>query len=126
MKKRSSEKADKVRKSQENLTKNFSMVKEKYGYGGFTYNPKYWSEVVLTFKNFWNIKKGDFILDVGCAKGFMMYDFYRLIKGINIRGVDISNYAINNSLLKMKSFMSVCDAKKLPFLKMTLFIMSSQ
>lgn len=115
LEKRSSEKTDKVKEIARKFDKEFFDGERKYGYGGFTYNPKYWSEVVLTFKNFWNIKEGDFILDVGCAKGFMMYDFYRLIKGINIRGIDISNYAINNSLLEVKSFVSVCDAKKLPF-----------
>ena len=38
-----------------------------------------------------------------------------LIKGINLRGVDISKYAINNSLSEIKNLVSVCDAKKLPF-----------
>ena len=49
----------------------------KYGYGGFSYNPKYWSDVVLDFAKFYNLKPVAKILDVGCAKGYMLYDFKR-------------------------------------------------
>ena len=55
------------------------------------------------------------MLDVGCAKGFMLYDFKRLIKGLKIKGIDISKYAIENSLEQVKEFVSVGDAKNLNF-----------
>ena len=48
----------------------------KYGYGGYNYNSKYWSEVVKDFKNFYKLSDGSSILDVGCGKGFMLFDFW--------------------------------------------------
>ena len=85
------------------------------GYGGFTYNPKFWSEVVKTFQNYWNLNKDSKLLDVGCAKGFMLYDFHKLIPGINFKGIDISEYAIKNSISHVKHNLLVADAAKLPF-----------
>ena len=45
----------------------------------------------------------------------MLYDFKRLIKGLKIKGIDISKYAIENSLEQVKEFVSVGDAKNLNF-----------
>ena len=61
------------------------------------------------------IRKEDKILDVGCAKGFMLYDFIRLIPGIEVHGIDISSYAINNSIKVIKPFLKVGNAKLLPY-----------
>ena len=108
-------KSDEVREIARKFGKEFFDGDRKYGYGGFNYNPRYWSQVVLTFKDFWKIKEGDSLLDIGCAKGFMIYDFYRQIEGIKLKGIDISNYAIENSHEEIKKFLSVADAKSLPF-----------
>ena len=95
--------------------KDFFDGDRSHGYGGFNYDPKYWENVVPTFKNFYKIKSNDKILDVGCAKGFMLYDFLRLIPGIKISGIDISSYAINNSINKIKPFLNIGNAISLPF-----------
>ena len=108
-------KSEEVREIARKFGKEFFDGDRKYGYGGFNYNSKYWSEVVLTFKDFWKIKEGDSLLDIGCAKGFMIYDFYRQINNIQIKGIDISSYAIENSHKEIKKFLSVADAKSLPF-----------
>ena len=55
------------------------------------------------------------VLDVGCAKGFMLYDLSRLIPGINVKGIDISDYAIVNCIEEMKNNLEVGDAKELNF-----------
>ena len=108
-------KSEEVREIARKFGKEFFDGDRKYGYGGFNYNSKYWSEVVLTFKDFWKIKEGDSLLDIGCAKGFMIYDFYRQINNIQLKGIDISSYAIENSHKEIKKFLSVADAKSLPF-----------
>ena len=95
--------------------KEFFDGERKYGYGGYKYNPKFWKPVIPTFKNFWNIKENNSILDVGCGKGFMLYDFRNIIPEINVRGIDISEYAIENSLPEIKDCLSVANAKNLPF-----------
>lgn len=85
------------------------------GYGGFTYNSRFWQPVVPTFKNFYNLNNQSSILDVGCAKGFMLHDFKNLIPGISITGIDLSEYAITNSMDSIKSNVSIGDAHNLDF-----------
>jgi SAM-dependent methyltransferase len=87
----------------------------RHGYGGFAYNEKYWTPVVPDFIEHYSLKPGDRILDVGCAKGFMLHDFARLMPGLSLTGIDISDYAISNSHPSVKEYLSVADAKNLPF-----------
>ena len=68
-----------------------------------------------TFKEHYNLKAGDRVLDVGCAKGFMMHDFKELIPGIEVKGIDISEYAIENAIESVKEDCLVADARELPF-----------
>ena len=88
---------------------------KKTGYGGFSYHSRFWQPVVPTFKQFYGLTSKDSILDVGCAKGFMLYDFQNMIPGIKVRGIDISKYAIENAMEPVKEFVSVGDARKLEF-----------
>ena len=85
------------------------------GYGGYNYNPKFWENVIPTFKEYYNLDENSRILDIGCAKGFMLYDFKRLIPGISIDGIDISEYAITNSMEEVKDNLVVGSAIKLPY-----------
>ena len=86
-----------------------------HGYGGFSYMPKFWENVIPTFQNYWALDSESSVLDVGCAKGFMLYDFMRLIPGISICGIDISDYAINNAKCEISDYVSVANAIDLPF-----------
>ena len=85
------------------------------GYGGFSYNPRFWQPVIPTFKEHFKLDSGSSVLDVGCAKGFMLYDFVQLIPGINVEGIDISDYAIANAVEEIKPFVGVANAKHLPY-----------
>ena len=85
------------------------------GYGGFGYMPRFWEPVVPTFQEHWNLQSGDSVLDVGCAKGFMLYDMQRLIPGLEVRGIDISQYAIENCHPPVKDYLSVASCDNLPF-----------
>lgn len=87
----------------------------KHGYGGFHYNEKYWGQVVQDFIEHYNLAPQDKILDVGCAKGFMLYDFIKA--GMDcVLGVDVSEYAVLNAPDEVRPHLMLADAKKLPFL----------
>lgn len=86
-----------------------------HGYGGFSYNPKFWQPVIPTIVENYKISNLSKVLDVGCAKGFFLYDLKLAIPGINITGVDISEYAIANSIPEIKPYLQVGTATKLSF-----------
>ena len=85
------------------------------GYGGYHYNQRFWSNVVLDFINFYNLKDGDKILDIGCGKGFMLYDFKKANPSFEVEGIDISDYAIENAKKEVKNYVKTGDANKLNY-----------
>jgi SAM-dependent methyltransferase len=95
--------------------KDFFDGDRKNGYGGFNYMPKFWQPVIPTFQEYWNLNSNSSLLDVGCAKGFMLYDLSLLIPNIKLAGIDISEYAIENAVNEVAPFVSVANAVNLPF-----------
>lgn len=84
----------------------------EYGYGGYKYDGR-WVSVAKDIKKHFELNDGEKVLDVGCAKGFLVKDFFDL--GIQSLGIDISKYAIDNSLLEIKDKLIIGSADKLPF-----------
>jgi len=87
----------------------------KHGYGGFKYMSRFWKPVIPTFIEHFNLTQNSKVLDIGCAKGFMLFDMKEAIPNISIAGVDISTYAIENAKEEVKPFLNVANAKELPF-----------
>lgn len=87
-----------------------------HGYGGFHYSPRFWQPVIPTFQRHWGLTAASSVLDVGCAKGFMLHDFAQLIPGITVKGIDISHYAIENAIADVRPHVQVGSAVELPFL----------
>ncbi len=87
----------------------------RHGYGGFGYMPRFWQPVIPTFQSHFGLTASSSVLDVGCAKGFMLHDMAELIPGITVKGVDISDYAIEHAIDDMKPHVSVASATRLPF-----------
>ena len=85
------------------------------GYGGYNYSPRFWTDTVAHIKDFYHLDDNSKILDIGCAKGYMMHDLSLLIPGAEIKGVDISNYAKENSIESMQDNIVVANANNLPF-----------
>lgn len=86
-----------------------------HGYGGFNYHPRFWQPVIPAFQRHFGLTGRSSVLDVGCAKGFMLHDMAELIPGITVKGIDVSEYAIANAIEDMKQHVQVADARKLPF-----------
>ena len=112
---RAAEKTEEDRIIARRFDKDFFDGDRKVGYGGFNYHPRFWQPVVPTFQKHHNLTSTSSILDVGSGKGFMMYDFSLLIPGITVKGIDISKYAIENTIKEMKPHVQVANATSLPF-----------
>jgi SAM-dependent methyltransferase len=108
-------KSDEVRAIARKFGQEFFDGDRNHGYGGFSYDSKYWSPVIPDFEQHFGPLTGKSLLDVGCAKGFMLYDLTRLVPGIQVAGIDVSEYAIQNSVPEVRSFLQIADAKALPF-----------
>jgi ubiquinone/menaquinone biosynthesis C-methylase UbiE len=113
--KRGNEKTEEDRIIARRFDKEFFDGDRKNGYGGYYYNSKFWTEVVKDLNNFYKLKNGSKILDIGCGKGFMLFDFMKLNPNFVLEGIDISNYAITKAVPEVKKFLKVGDAKSLPY-----------
>jgi SAM-dependent methyltransferase len=87
----------------------------KICYGGYRYMEGRWEKVARAMAEHYGIKPGDKILDVGCGKGFLLFDFTKIVPGIEVYGLDISKYAIENSKEEIKDRLQVGNAIELPF-----------
>jgi len=87
----------------------------KYGYGGYKYDGR-WEPVVKKLIELFNLKDDASILDVGCGKGFMLFEFKKFLPNAKIKGFDISKYAVENSKEEVRDDLFVHPAQKLyPF-----------
>jgi ubiquinone/menaquinone biosynthesis C-methylase UbiE len=112
---RGTTKTEDIRRVAMRFGKEFFDGDRKYGYGGFKYFPRFWQPVIPTLQKHFGLTGRSSLLDVGCAKGFMLHDLMELIPGIRVSGVDISDYAIAHAMDGIKSKVQVADAKDLPF-----------
>ncbi|HEX5126614.1 MAG TPA: methyltransferase domain-containing protein [Rhodocyclaceae bacterium] len=87
----------------------------KICYGGYRYMEGRWEKVARAMVEHYGIKPGDRILDVGCGKGFLLYDFTKVLPDLEIQGIDISEYAITNSKEEIRDRLRVGNATSLPF-----------
>ncbi|HLW59024.1 MAG TPA: class I SAM-dependent methyltransferase [bacterium] len=84
------------------------------GYGGYHYDGR-WIPVAKHMQEFYGLTREHRILDVGCAKGFLLSDLQRVIPGVRIAGLDVSAYAIEHAMDGVKPFLVIGTADQLPF-----------
>lgn len=112
---RGQEKTEEDRAIARMFDKKFFDGDRRHGYGGFNYLPRFWQPVIPTFQRHFGLTTGSSVLDIGCAKGFMLHDMAELIPGITVKGIDVSSYAIENAIEDMRPYVQVADARELPF-----------
>lgn len=86
-----------------------------YGYGGYNYDPGFWQATVKRFRDYYKLPADARVLDVGCAKGFMLHDFKELMPDATVAGLDISTYAVDQAMPRVKPFIQVGSARELPY-----------
>lgn len=84
-------------------------------YGGYKYMPGRWAPVAKAIVDYYGLKAGDKVLDIGCGKGFQLYELLQLVPGLEVYGIDVSPYAIENSKEEIKDRLQVGNANNLPF-----------
>jgi protein-L-isoaspartate(D-aspartate) O-methyltransferase len=86
----------------------------QYGYGGYYYNG-WWKPVAKSLVDHYKLKEGQRVLDVGCGKGFLLYELTQLVPGLEVCGIDISQYALLNAKDEVKPYLKLCKAQELDF-----------
>ena len=85
-----------------------------FGYGGYRYDGR-WKPIAEDIIEHFGLKPGDRVLDVGCAKGFLVKDLMLVLPGLEAFGLDISDYAVKHSEPEVVGRLHYGSADDLPF-----------
>jgi protein-L-isoaspartate(D-aspartate) O-methyltransferase len=86
----------------------------KYGYGGYRYDGR-WRAVAEAMALHYGLKPGDRVLDVGCGKAFLLYELTQAVPGVEVAGLDISDYAIAHAKPEVAAQLKVGNCTTLPY-----------
>jgi ubiquinone/menaquinone biosynthesis C-methylase UbiE len=75
----------------------------RFGYGGYKFMPGRWAKVAQQLIELYKLKAGSRVLDVGCGKGFLLFEMMLIEPGLEIHGFDISDYGLANSHPDLKA-----------------------
>ena len=84
-------------------------------YGGYRYLEGRWEKVARAIAEHYPLPPRPKILDIGCGKGFLLYDFLKVVPDAEIYGIDISEYAITNCKQEIRDRLQVGNANNLPW-----------
>ncbi len=87
----------------------------RINYGGYRYMEGRWETVARSMVDHYDLPKKPKILDVGCGKGFLLFDFLKVVPDAEIFGLDISKYALENSKEEIRERLVLGNATKLPW-----------
>ena len=77
----------------------FDNPKSGRGYRGYVYTGRYY-ETAKKIIDHYKLKPNSKILEIGCAKGYLLYEFFKL--KMDVVGYDISRYAVDNCIEELK------------------------
>jgi SAM-dependent methyltransferase len=75
----------------------------RYGYGGYRYIEGWWQPVARALIGLYDLRNGSRVLDVGCGKGFLLYEMTKLLPGLEVCGFDISRHGLANAKEEIRS-----------------------
>lgn len=86
----------------------------RVGYGGFRYDGR-WRPVAERIAAHYRLRAGDRVLDVGCGKAFLLHDLAQVVPGLEVTGLDVSRYAVENAPPEVRGALTVGNANHLPW-----------
>ena len=87
----------------------------RINYGGYHYLPGRWAPVGKAMIEHYALQPGHKVLDIGCGKGFQLFELTQLLPGLEVWGIDISKYAIERGKEELRDRLQVGTAQSLPF-----------
>jgi sporadic carbohydrate cluster protein (TIGR04323 family) len=81
----------------------------KYGYGGYKYIKGYHSILAKKLIKDYSLNEKSKILDIGCGKGYLLYEIKKILRNAKIYGLDNSKYAKNNAKKEIKKYIKIYD-----------------
>ena len=112
--KRAEEKDARVVEISRQYAREYFDGERKYGYGGYRYDGR-WRPVARDIIQHFGLKPGMRLLDIGCAKGFLVKDLMLECPGLEAFGLDVSHYALMNCEKEVVGRLHLGSAESLPF-----------
>jgi len=84
------------------------------GYGGYRYDGR-WVPIAERLREHYRLAAGQHVLDVGCAKGFLLHDLRQVVPGLRVAGLDVSAYALAHAMDDVRALVVRGSAERLPF-----------
>ena len=86
----------------------------RFGYGGYQYDGR-WRAVADDIVTHYQLAPDARILDVGCGKAFLLYEFTQALPNAVVQGIDVSQYAIRHAKEEVRDNLAVGRAQQLPY-----------
>ena len=85
----------------------------RFGYGGYKFMPGRWKPVAKALIKNYDLTNDSSVLDVGCGKGFLLYEMKLLLPGLKVAGFDISKHGLENAKEEIKNELFIHRAQDL-------------
>ena len=86
----------------------------RFGYGGYRYDGR-WRPLAERLAEIYALAPGDRVLDVGCGKGYLLYELAQVVPGLVVAGLDVSAYALAHAKEEVRSNLVRGSAAAVPF-----------
>lgn len=86
----------------------------KYGYGGYRYDGR-WRCVAQKLADHYQLKPGQKVLDIGCGMAHLLFELSQIVPGLDVRGIDISQYALEHAKEEIRDKVQYGSAQEIPF-----------
>ena len=77
----------------------------RYGYGGYSYMPGRWKPVAEALIQNYSLTNESSVLDVGCGKGYLLFEIKLLLPGLRVVGLDISEHGLADAPKEIKDLL---------------------